>query len=65
LLRLIEGGRIDPTVFATHHLRLGDTEEAYDIFAAASETGALKVVLQADPAVIDLDDRRALATATS
>jgi alcohol dehydrogenase len=65
LLRLIEGGRLDPTVFATHHLRLGDTEEAYDIFSAAAETGALKVVLQADPVVVDLDDRRALAMTTN
>jgi alcohol dehydrogenase len=49
LLRLIAGGRLDPTVFATHHMALADTEEAYDIFAAASETEALKVVLQAVP----------------
>jgi alcohol dehydrogenase len=49
LLRLIEGGRLDPTAFATHHLALGDTEDAYEIFAAASETQALKVVLQAVP----------------
>jgi alcohol dehydrogenase len=49
LLRLIEGGRLDPTVFATHHLALADTVDAYEIFAAASETQALKVVLQAVP----------------
>ncbi len=47
LLRLIEGGRLDPTVFATHRFPLADTEEAYDIFAAADETHALKVVLSA------------------
>ena len=47
LLRLIEGGRLDPTVFATHRFPLADTEEAYDIFAAAAETHALKVVLSA------------------
>ena len=29
--------------------RLGETEKAYDIFAAAAETHALKVVLQAVP----------------
>jgi hypothetical protein len=29
LLRLIEGGRLDPTVFATHHFALVDTEGAY------------------------------------
>ncbi len=49
LLRLIEGGRLDPTVFATHHFTLADTEEAYDVFGAAAETQALKVVLQAVP----------------
>jgi alcohol dehydrogenase len=56
LLRLIEGGRLDPTVFATHHLALSDTEEAYDIFGAAAETHALKVVLQATPVEHGLDD---------
>jgi alcohol dehydrogenase len=45
LLRLIEGGRLDPTPFATHHFALGDTEKAYDVFGAAAETHALKVVL--------------------
>ena len=38
LLRLIEGGRLDPTVFATHRFPLADTEEAYDVFGAAAET---------------------------
>jgi alcohol dehydrogenase len=47
LLKLIEGGRLDPTVFATHRFPLEDTEEAYDVFAAAAETHALKVVLNA------------------
>jgi alcohol dehydrogenase len=63
LLRLIEGGRLDPTVFATHHLALADTEEAYDIFAAASETQALKVVLQAVPVGPDLVDRHSVVAA--
>lgn len=53
LLKLIEGGQLDPTVFATHHFALADTEEAYDIFAAAAETHALKVVLQAVPVGYD------------
>jgi alcohol dehydrogenase len=47
LLKLIEGGRLDPTVFATHRFPLADAEEAYDVFAAAAETHALKVVLNA------------------
>jgi alcohol dehydrogenase len=65
LLKLIEGGRLDPTVFATHHLALVDTEKAYDIFAAAAETGALKVVLQADPIELDLPDQRAVVLTTN
>src|SRR5688572_3149759 len=31
LLKLIEGGRLDPTAFATHRFQLGDTMEAYDV----------------------------------
>jgi alcohol dehydrogenase len=46
LLRLIERGRLDPTPFATHRLPLADAEAAYDLFAAAAETHALKVVLE-------------------
>jgi alcohol dehydrogenase len=46
LLRLIESGRLDPTLFATHHFALQDTMAAYDTFADAANTGALKVVLQ-------------------
>jgi alcohol dehydrogenase len=49
LLRLIEGGRLDPTPFATHRFALGDTEAAYDVFADAANTQALKVVLSAEP----------------
>ena len=45
--RLIEGGRLDPTPFATHRFAIGETKEAYDMFAAAAETNALKVVLTA------------------
>ncbi|HEU4451118.1 MAG TPA: zinc-dependent alcohol dehydrogenase family protein [Gaiellaceae bacterium] len=51
LLRLIRGGRLDPTVFATHRFALGETMQAYDVFAAAAETHALKVVLEGERAV--------------
>jgi alcohol dehydrogenase len=51
LLRLIEGGRLDPTAFATHRFALGDVERAYDVFADAANTHALKVVLTAEPVV--------------
>ena len=46
LLKLIASGRLDPTAFATHHFSLAQTMEAYDVFGAASETNALKVVLE-------------------
>ncbi|HET7571917.1 MAG TPA: zinc-dependent alcohol dehydrogenase family protein [Gaiellaceae bacterium] len=51
LLALIESGRLDPTPFATHRFALDRTEEAYDVFAAAADTHALKVVLEAEPAL--------------
>ena len=54
LLKLIEGGRLDPTVLATHHFPLDETEQAYDVFAAAAETHALKVVLEATPVAHEL-----------
>jgi alcohol dehydrogenase len=45
LMRLIASGRLDPSLFATHRFALGDTMTAYDTFADAANTGALKVVL--------------------
>jgi alcohol dehydrogenase len=47
LLRLIEGGLINPSRLVTHHFGMGEFEKAYDIFSRASDTGALKVVLEA------------------
>jgi alcohol dehydrogenase len=46
LMGLVAHGRLDPTVFATHHVALGDTMGAYDTFADAAHNGALKVVLE-------------------
>jgi alcohol dehydrogenase len=46
LMQLIAHGHLDPTVLATHRFALGDTMAAYDTFADAASTGALKVVLQ-------------------
>ena len=46
LLSLIEGGRLDPTVLATHHFSMDQAMEAYDVFADAAKTHALKVVLR-------------------
>jgi alcohol dehydrogenase len=48
LLRLIEGGLINPLPLITHHFDMGEFEQAYDVFGRASETGALKVVLSRD-----------------
>ena len=46
LMKLVAEGRLDPTVFATHRFALEDTMSAYDTFADASRTAALKVVLE-------------------
>jgi alcohol dehydrogenase len=57
LLRLIEAGRLDPTPFATHRFALADAEEAYDVFGAAAESHALKVVLEAAPVGNELSEQ--------
>jgi len=62
LLALIEQGRLDPTPFATHRFGLDDAMEAYDVFAAAAETNALKVVLAAEPVAAEPAKRRELET---
>ena len=49
LLDLIATGRLDPKPLATHRFELGETEEAYDTFADAASTNALKVVLTGHP----------------
>jgi alcohol dehydrogenase len=55
LLRLIAEGRLDAQRFATHRFPLAETMAAYDTFAAPEETGALKVVLEAEPAVREVE----------
>ena len=45
-MRLIASGRLDPSLFATHRFPLEDTMAAYDTFADAANSGALKVVLE-------------------
>jgi alcohol dehydrogenase len=49
LLELVTQGKLDTLPFATHHFALGDTMSAYDTFADAAKTDALKVVLTAEP----------------
>jgi alcohol dehydrogenase len=45
LMRLVTSGQIDAKRFITHHFGLDEMEAAYDVFARAADTGALKVVL--------------------
>jgi alcohol dehydrogenase len=45
LLRLLTSHQIDAGRFVTHHFGLDEMIEAYDVFARASDTGAVKVVL--------------------
>jgi alcohol dehydrogenase len=50
LLRLVASQQLDAGRFVTHHFGLHDFMEAYDVFAGAAETGALKVVLHREAA---------------
>ena len=45
LLRLTTGHQLDVARFVTHHFPMADMVAAYDTFARAGETGALKVVV--------------------
>jgi alcohol dehydrogenase len=63
LLRLIAEGRLDPTAFATHRFELGEAMEAYDVFADAATTNALKVVLAAHPVHLEAAPTKAAANA--
>ena len=47
LLKLVRSGQLDTGRFITHRFELADVMEAYDVFARAADTGALKVVLHA------------------
>jgi alcohol dehydrogenase len=47
LLKLARDGRIEAEKLGTHHFKLDAIEEAYDVFGAAGEHDALKVVIQA------------------
>ncbi len=63
LMQLIEQGKLDPTPFATHRFALADTMTAYDTFAAAAESNALKVVLEAQRLAIEAPHREELVGA--
>jgi len=45
LLKLVTSHQVDPARFVTHTFALDEFEHAYDVFARAGDTGALKVVL--------------------
>jgi alcohol dehydrogenase len=45
LLRLVTSHQIDAARFATHHFGLQEMLEAYEVYANAADTGAVKVVL--------------------
>jgi alcohol dehydrogenase len=65
LLKLIAAGRLDATPFATHRFALDETLDAYDTFAAAAETDALKVVLEGEYAVRSRVHSEQLAVVTA
>jgi alcohol dehydrogenase len=44
LLRLIKAGKLRPAGLVTHRFGLDDIVQAYDAFAGAAKTSALKVV---------------------
>jgi alcohol dehydrogenase len=48
LLRLLAAGQLDVSSFLTHRFSLSDIEKAYEVFADAADTGALKVLITAD-----------------
>ncbi|MFF2848844.1 zinc-dependent alcohol dehydrogenase family protein [Streptomyces sp. NPDC058001] len=45
LLGMLAAGTLPVASLVTHRFELGQMEEAYDVFAGAADTGALKVVL--------------------
>jgi alcohol dehydrogenase len=45
LLKLIAAGQVGTAKFVTHHFTFDEFLQAYDVFANAADTGALKVVV--------------------
>src|SRR3546814_10341382 len=46
LLKLVTSRQMDAGRFVTHHFTMDQFMEAYDVFARAGDTGALKVVVK-------------------
>ena len=47
LLGTLGAGKIDPTLLITHHFKLDDILKAYETFAKAADSKALKVLIEA------------------
>ncbi len=45
LLKTVRSGRLNPALLITHHFQLADMMAAYDTFAHAADTKALKVIV--------------------
>lgn len=39
-------GRLRPAELITHHFKLAEAEQAYNVFMRSGETGAMKVVIE-------------------
>ena len=63
LLSLIKGGRLDPRIFITHRFALDGVMEAYDVFADAGRSGALKVVMSRAMVLRQAEKKEAVAVA--
>jgi len=46
LLKTVQSGKIDPQRLITHHFTLDRILDAYDTFARAATTQALKVIIE-------------------
>jgi alcohol dehydrogenase len=46
LLKLVAQGKLPADRFGSHHFKLDEMLEAYDVFGRAAQTGALKVVIR-------------------
>ena len=47
LLGLVQSRKIDPTLLITHRFKLEGILDAYETFASAAKTHALKVIIEA------------------
>ena len=46
LLKVVQSGKLDPTRLITHRFKLDQILEAYDTFARAASTRAIKVIVE-------------------